>query len=125
MSEISKNYVAGGAITKYRLAKFGAADRAAVQASAATDALIGVNAELDVVQGERVDIVRSGFAPVQYGGNVTRGDPLTSDANGKAIKANPAAGTRMSIAGYAEVSAVDGDIELMLVAPGFITTPAA
>jgi hypothetical protein len=125
MSTLSKNYVAGAAATKYRIAKFGNADRVVVQAAAATDALIGVFSELSAALGERVDVERIGIVLVEYGGNVARGDPLTSDADGKAIKANPAAGTRVSIIGYAEVSAVAGDIEAMLLAPGFITTPAA
>lgn len=124
MSELLlKNYVAGAATTKYRIAKFGASDREVVQAAAATDALIGVFAELDASQGERVDVVRVGMPLVEYGGNVTRGDALTADADGKAIKAQPSAGTRVSIVGYAEVSAVAGDIDHMLIAPGFMTEP--
>jgi hypothetical protein len=121
---LAKNYKAGAATTKYRIAKFGAADGAVIQAAAATDALIGVFAELDAASGERVDVERIGAPLVEYGGTVTRGDPLTSDASGKAIKANPSAGARMSIVGFAEVSAVAGDIAPLLLAPGFITTPA-
>lgn len=124
MSELlCKNYIAGGAITKYRIVKF-SADRAVVQAAAATDALIGVSQEIDAASGERVDVCRIGMPLVEYGGTVARGDPLTSDANGKAIKANPSAGTKVSIIGFAEVSAVAGDIEVMNLAPGFLTVPA-
>jgi hypothetical protein len=118
-----KNYIAGAATTKYRIAKFGAADRKVVQAAAATDALIGVFGELDAALNERVDVVRSGMTLVEYGGTVARGDPLTADADGKAIKAAPAAGARVSIFGFAEVSAVAGDIEMAMIAPGFLTEP--
>jgi hypothetical protein len=45
--------------------------------------------------GGMVDVVRAGLASVRLGGTVAAGDPLTSDANGKAVKAVPA---RRSIA---------------------------
>lgn len=113
-----KNYVAGGAVAKHRIVKFGAADGIVVTGAAATDALIGINAELDVAQGERVDVIRAGLPLVEYGGNVTRGAPLTSDATGRAITAAPAAGSNVRIVGFAEVNAVAGDIDRMLFAPG-------
>lgn len=121
---LTKSYIAQGAIAAYRICKAGTADRAVSQAGAATDKFFGVSVELSVVDGERVDVQRTGLPLVQFGGAVDRGDPLTSDAQGRAIKANPAPGTRMAIIGFAEVSAVAGDIESMLIAPGFITTPA-
>ena len=125
MSELLlKNYLAGAAVAKHRLSKFGAADRTVIQSAGATDASIGVSAELDVASGGRVDVIRVGLAPVEYGGTVARGDPLTSDAQGRAVKANPAAGSRAFVAGFAEVSAVAGDIEDMRLAPGYLTTPA-
>lgn len=124
MSELLlKNYVAGAAVAAYRIVKF-SADRTVIQGAAATDLSIGVSAELPADSGARVDVVRIGMPLVEYGGNVTRGDPLTSDASGKAVKAAPAAGAQARIIGYAEVTAVAGDIEVMTLAPGYITTPA-
>lgn len=118
MSELLlKNYVAGAAIAAYRIVKFGAADGTVVQAAAAADLSVGVSAELDVAQGERVDVVRVGHPLVEYGGNVTRGQKLTSDAQGRAIAAAPAAGANVQIVGIAEVNAVLGDIMPMLLAP--------
>ena len=79
-----KNYTAEGDIAAYRIVKFGAADGGVAQAAASTDLVIGVNAELPVVAGERVDVVRAGLADVEFGGTVARGQPVAADADGKA-----------------------------------------
>jgi hypothetical protein len=115
---LRKNYTAGGAIAARRIVKPGAADGAVLQAAAATDALIGVCGSIGPASGERVDVVKSGIAEVEFGGNVTRGDPLTSDGSGKAVTAAPGAGSNVRIIGYAEVSGVSGDIGDALIAPG-------
>jgi len=116
-----KNHTADGAIGAYRIVKHGDADGDVAQATASTDVLIGVNGRLAAaVAGDRVDIHRGRLVEVEYGGNVTRGDPLTSDANAKAVAAAPAAGTNAYIIGYAEVSGVAGDIGAAMFAPGRI-----
>ena len=47
---------------------------------------IGISGRLGAsVSGDRCDVTRAGLEEVQYGGTVAAGDPLTSDANGKAI----------------------------------------
>lgn len=75
--------------------------------------------------GSRVDVVTHGFAPIEFGGNVSFGDPLTSDADGRAIVAAPAPGTEIAIVGYA-VSSGDADtIGSLRLAPGFLANPAA
>lgn len=126
MSELLlKNYVAGAAVAAHRIVKPGASDGAVLQGAAATDLLIGVSTELASDSGARCDVVHAGTPLVQFGGTVTRGQPLTSDANGKAVAAAPAAGAQARIIGFALVSAVDGDIVPFLLAPGYITTPAA
>lgn len=94
MSKISRGlvlgYNSGGAIAKYRIAKFGATDDAVLQAAAKTDALMGVSTDVGAGgAAEGIDIVRSGVTPLEYGGAVTRGDLLTSDADGKGISAVP------------------------------------
>jgi hypothetical protein len=113
-----KNHVADGAVSPFRIVKPGAADGKAAQASAATDALMGISGELAAADGERLDVVRAGIADVEYGGTVTRGAPITADASGRAVAAAPAAGANVRIIGFAEVSAVLGDIAPALIAPG-------
>ena len=116
------NYNAGAAVAPYRIVKHGSGDRVAVQASAAADAAIGVSDQLGAAAtGDPMDVIHSGLAEVEFGGNVTRGNPLTADADGKAIAAT-VDGCR--IIGFAEVSGVDGDIGSVLIAPGFYAAGA-
>lgn len=123
---LNKNYTAGAAIAAYRIVKWGAADGEILQAAAATDALVGVNDRFAAaVAGDRLDITRTGLAEVEYGGNVTRGDLLTADAQGRAITAAPAAAAFANIIGIAEVSGVSGDIGSVLIAPGQVRAAAA
>lgn len=108
---------AGAAITKRRIVKPGAADLAVVQGAAATDFLIGVSTDVDSDSGDHVDVILSGVAEVEYGGNVTRGALLTSDADGKAVVAAPAAGANNRVIGIAVISGVSGDIGSVLISP--------
>lgn len=115
-----KSYVAEAAVTKYRIVKFGAADGKVLHAAAVGDAMFGVTGSLGAAIDERVDITEAGEAEVEYGGAVVRGDWLTSDANGKAVAAAPAAGINNSVIGRAKVSGASGDIGTVLMAPGRI-----
>lgn len=116
-----KNHTADGAVGAYRIVKHGAADGNVAQAAASTDKLIGVNGRLAAaVAGDRVDIARGGIEEVEFGGAVVRGDPLTSDASGRAVAAAPGAGVNAYIIGFAEVSGVLSDIGSVMIAPGRI-----
>jgi len=112
-----KTYTADGAIAAHRLCTFGAADGEAAQAAGGTTALRGVNGELAKADSERADVVLSGLADVEYGGNVAAGDPITSDSLGRAIKAVPAAGAQLQCIGYAQVAGAVGEIGLVSVSP--------
>ena len=109
---------AEAAIAAYRIVKFGASDGGYLQAAAATDSLAGVCESVGPASGERLDVVKAGIADVEFGGTVTRGGPVTADANGKAVAAAPAAGSNVRIIGFAEVSAVAGDIAPVWIEPG-------
>jgi hypothetical protein len=115
-----KSYRAGAPIAANLIVKPGADDASVVLATGSADALMGTNDELGRAIGETADIVKAGLAPVVYGGPITRGDPLTSDAAGRAVTAAPAAGVNARIIGFAEVSGVLGDVGLYLFAPGRI-----
>lgn len=112
-----KGFIAGGAVAARRIVKFGSGDTAVVQASAATDSLIGVS-DLGAASGESVAVIMGGIAAVEYGGNVTRGALLTADSNGKAVAAAPAAGVNNRVIGTAMIGGVSGDIGSVLVNPG-------
>lgn len=104
-----KNFIADGAIGARLIVKPGSADGKVSQASAATDKLIGVTTILGAADTQRIDVVTVGIVDVIAGGTITRGDLLTSDANGKAVTAAPAAGSNARIIGVALESAVSGD----------------
>lgn len=102
-------YTATTAVAGRRIVKHGAADGAAVQATASTEAYVGVSAPMGADAGQVLDVIEHGQAEIEYGGNVARGDPLTADANGKAVKAAPGADVVAQVVGYARISGVAGD----------------
>ena len=114
---LTENFTAEAAVSPYRICKAGAADGGALMGAAATDALFGVADELGAdAAGDRLDIHTVGLAEVEYGGAVTRGDQLTSDASGRGVTA--AAGNRG--VGIARVSGVLGDIGQVQISPGTV-----
>lgn len=116
---IIKGHVAEAAVEACRIVKFGAADNQVVKGAAATDKLIGVAvASVDSAIGDVVDVIKVGPAEVRLGGAVTRGDLLTSDANGKAVVWNPAAGANARYIGIADASGVLDDVIPCTVNPG-------
>lgn len=118
---LTKQFVAEAAIAPNTLVKFGTTDDFVVQAAAATDAIIGVFEGFGAngaAAGERVDVVISGLADVKFGGTVTRGGPVTANASGQAVAAAPGAGTNNRLGGFAYASAVNGDINTVLVQIG-------
>ncbi len=121
---LQKTLLAGAAVAKNRIVKFGSSDTAVVQASAATDLLIGVSDSLGAASGDPIDIILDGIALVEYGGNVTRGQLLTADADGKAVAAAPAATASARVIGVAMLSGVSGDIGSVMLSTGSVTNGA-
>lgn len=116
-----KTFNTGAAVARSRIVKFGADERTVVVGAAATDALIGVSDDVAApATGEVVDVVLSGVATVEYGGNVTVGALLTSDATGRAVVAAPAAGSNNRVIGVAMVAGVVGDLGAVLLSPASI-----
>jgi hypothetical protein len=114
-----KTFYSTAAITKHRLVIPGSADNTCTEASAATGLLIGVCADLGAgAAGEPVDIILDGIANVEYGGDVTRGQLLTSDGSGRAITATASAGANIRIVGVAMVSGAVGDIGSVKLSQG-------
>ncbi len=115
-----RGYVAQGAVGAYRIVKQGTADQSCALASAATDALISTSDSLAHNSGEVVDVGYGELGEVILGGSVTRGQPLTSDANAAAVVAAPAAGSNVRIIGFADKSGAAGDVIPYQRAPGFM-----
>jgi len=118
---LQKTLIAGAAVAKNRIVKFGSNDSTAVQAAGATDLSIGVSDNLGAASGEPFDVIIDGIALVEYGGNVTRGQPLTADADGKAVAAAPTATNSARVIGFAMLSGVSGDIGSVRIAPGSVS----
>jgi hypothetical protein len=115
---LTKALTATTAIVKRRLVKYGAADGTGVPATDGTAFICGVSDDVGAAVNERCSVFMNGnIADVEYGGNVTRGDPLTADAVGRAVTAAPAAGANTRVVGFAEVSGVLGDIGSVAISP--------
>lgn len=107
---LTLNRTAGGAIPARTIVKFGADSKTVLAGAAATDDLLGVSCDVDAAIGDPCDFMIDGIAPVISGGNITRGKPVTSDANGHAVQAAPASGADVRILGIAMEDAVANDI---------------
>lgn len=118
----TKTFKVGADVAAYRIVKFDSDDDTVIQAAAVTDAGFGISNNLgaDYSDAERLDVHVAGIAEVEYGGAVTRGALLTSDADGKAVTAAPAAGVNNRIIGTAMKSGVSGDIGSCQIAPGMM-----
>jgi len=80
-------YTAAGEVPARVLVKHGGHDGEAALATSASDAFLGVSADLARSAGQHVDVIRSGLTPVIYGAAITKGAPLTANASGYAIPA--------------------------------------
>lgn len=115
---VSKSRRAATAIPPYRIVKPGAADGQVALATSGTDPLLGTSGQLAAAPGERVDVDLGGIPEVELGGTVAAGDPLTSDATGKAVKAQPAAGANVRLIGFAITAGTSGAVIDYVFAPG-------
>lgn len=113
-----KNVTAGAAINAYRIVKLSAADTV-ILAAAASDSLVGVNADIAPALGERCDVALMGIAFVEAGAAVAIGAMVTSDAVGRGVTAAPAAGSNVRVIGYAlEAASAAGDVIRVLLEAG-------
>lgn len=96
--------------TAFLIAKFGADDDTLSQSTAATESHIGIFQHITSAANEEVRVMLDGISKVKLGGTVTRGDRLTSDANGKAVVIGAVAGTNYNSIGTAFASGVADDI---------------
>jgi len=115
---LTKSFTAGAAVAKRRIVKHGASAGQAIQAAAVGDAMFGVSGDLDAASGDPVDVHVAGIPEVEYGAAVAAGDPITSDAVGRAVKAAPIAGVNNNVIGHAMVPGVIGDIGSVIIAAG-------
>ncbi|PLD17815.1 hypothetical protein B6J54_03395 [Klebsiella quasipneumoniae] len=82
--------------------------------------IIGVTTIVAASVGEPADVVRSQLTPVVYGDDVVAGDPLTADAEGRAVKATAG----QFYLGFAEYDGAEDDIGSVWIAPGQLAAAA-
>lgn len=118
----TRAYEAAAAITGYTIVAFADAANGNTITTAAsnTTASLGVADAMGAEIGGMCDVHRDGLASVQLGGPVSAGDPLTSDANGKAVAASAQAGTTVRIIGFADEPGVADDIIDAFLSPGLL-----
>ena len=115
-----KGFTAGGAINPYRIVRFSAAETV-VLAAAATESMFGVNTDLVIVSGERVEVMTQGIAWVEAGAAIAQGALVTADSVGRGVTAAPAAGVNNRHIGIAMDAAVAaGDQIRVLLSPGSV-----
>lgn len=83
--------------------------------------IIGVTTAINSDEGDHVDVIRGQLALVIFGGTVKAGQPLTSDAEGRAVHA--AAGDWYL--GFAECDGEENDVGSVWIAPGQAAAVAA
>ena len=116
-TRLFKNFQAGGELAPYRIVTVDA-DMLATQATAATHALIGTSDELGKQPNGTVDVAMSDIPEVESGAAIAVGDPLTADAEGRAIKATA---TGQHIIGLAFAAASgEGEIIDYIYSPGLM-----
>jgi hypothetical protein len=114
-----KSYEASAAITGFRIVRFSdaAASSKVAMATANTEAAIGVADQMGADLGGQCDIHLAGLASVELGATVQAGQPLMSDASGRAIPAVAAAASTRRVIGFAHGPGVLGDIIDVWLAP--------
>ncbi|KZK97291.1 MULTISPECIES: DUF2190 family protein [unclassified Pseudovibrio] len=115
-----KNYTSQGVADQYCLIAPGTKDGHVKQATVG-DKILGVSGVRGAKDKARLDVYHDDIRAVKFGGDVAFGDPLIADAQGRAVKANPADGETVPIAGHAMCSAKAGVVADMHVLPGYIT----
>lgn len=115
------SFEASAAIRGHRLVAGSGSGSLVREAAAGTDKIMGATAQMGAeAAGDMADVVIDGPTEVVFGGNVSAFDPITSDAQGRAILAAPGAGATHRIAGFALVDGVVGDIGRVQISPSLL-----
>ena len=116
-TRLFKNLQVSGDIAPYRIVTVDA-DMLATQATAPTHALIGTSDELGKQPNGTVDVAMSDIPEVESGAAIAVGDPLTADAEGRAVKAT-ATGQHIIGLAFAAASGA-GEIIDYIYSPGLM-----
>lgn len=115
--------IAVSAIAGRRFVIHAAKDGECDPASGGDDPIWGVSSTQGAAAGAVCDITEIGEAVLELGGTVSAGDDLTSDADGKAIVADPDPGETVQVGARAKQSGVAGDFIYVTVNRYRLATP--
>lgn len=107
-------HIAEEAIAARRMVTHGKEPGSVVTATNTGTVIIGVTTAIGCDAGDHVDVIRGQLALVTYGGAVKAGQPLTADAQGRAIHA---ADGNWCL-GFAECDGEENDTGSVWIAPG-------
>lgn len=111
-----KQFTAKGTINGRRIVKFDAAENEIIQASAASDRLLGVYlGPGNAATNDLVDCCLLGECLLDVAGAIGRGMLLTADSNGKGVQANPSAGVNNRVIAMALQSGTDITIKVLVL----------
>ena len=118
-------YQAAADVEGFRIVKFADPTNGSTVAAAdgAASEVLGVSDSLGADAGGMLDVQMGGLVSVQLGGAVSAGDPLMSDADGKAIDATAAAAAAsgtVRIVGFAQEPGAADDIIGAIYAPAIL-----
>jgi hypothetical protein len=122
-----RSFKAATDIPAYHVMKFSANNGEISLAAQATDPIVGISTSVDSGAGQEIGVILSQSADLKWGGPIAFGEPVTSDAGGCGVKAQPNAGETVRIIGFAMADAVQDDIAPVLISPGYLKgeTPQA
>ena len=124
-SILTKSFrVGANAIAGFRIVSASGTGDLVEVATGATDSLIAAADAMGGKANGMVDIDVAGWSSVLYGGAVAFNDPLTSDGQGRAVKAVPIAGATVHVIGFARCDAEEGDVGPYQISPFVVATPA-
>jgi len=113
-----KTFTAEGTINPYRIVKVGAAEGGVLEATAETEALLGVIGNVTVLIGESVEVIMMGVAKVHIDGTPAIGSFITAATGGKGAAAAPAAGVNNNVIGRILKTAADEEVCDVFLCPG-------
>lgn len=112
-------FLAGGAITQYRMVKSDSTAGRVVAATAIADVALGVALNTASAAGDPVQVQTFGIAKVTASAAVTLGDELMVTASGAGKVSTASGATAQTIGVALEAATADGDIITVLLAcPG-------
>ena len=120
---LTKSKPAGADFDGHLFLAFTGTEDEVAAAAAATAAIVGVSERLGGKAGAMADIIMLGEYPIRAGGDITAGDPLTADVQGRAILAVPAVASIVRVGAFALADGVLGDLVPALIVPSIINTP--